>query len=190
MSGPQPREIQRTVSAEGTTKQGPARVHLVIGPVGAGKSTFAIQLARERAGVHLSLDAWMVQLFSPDRPATGVVDWYVARAARCVEQIWTVATSIIDVERDVVLEIGLLSPQERARFYRKVDSAGVPMIMYVLDAAREVRRARVLQRNRDRGATFSMLVPPEIFELASDLWQPPDAAECDGRDVRFLRTDS
>jgi hypothetical protein len=48
----------------------------------------------------------------------------------------------------------------------------------------------VLERNRSHGATFSMPVPPDIFELASDLWQPPDSDECAGRDVHFLRTDS
>jgi hypothetical protein len=34
------------------------------------------------------------------------------------------------------------------------------------------------------------VVPPAIFELASDLWEAPDFDECDGRDVRFLRTDT
>jgi hypothetical protein len=31
------------------------------------------------------------------------------------------------------------------------------------------------------------VVPPAIFELASDLWEPLDSSECAGRDVRFLR---
>ena len=50
-------------------------------------------------------------------------------------------------------------------------------------------RARVEERNRSQGSTFSMVVPPAIFELASDLWEPPDADECQDRDVRFMRTD-
>jgi hypothetical protein len=52
-----------------------------------------------------------------------------------------------------------------------------------------VRRRRVEERNRTKGATFSMVVPPAIFELASDLWESPDEAECKDRDVRFIRTD-
>ena len=31
-----------------------------------------------------------------------------------------------------------------------------------------------------------MVVPLAIFELASDLWQPLEADECEGRDVRFI----
>ncbi|RYY59778.1 MAG: ATP-binding protein, partial [Comamonadaceae bacterium] len=57
----------------------------------------------------------------------------------------------------------------------------------VLDAPREVRRERVLQRNAEQGETFSMVVPLHIFELASDLWQPPDAAECAQRSVVFVK---
>ncbi len=45
------------------------RVHLVEGPVGAGKSTFAASLAARTGGVHIALDAWFARLFSPDRPA-------------------------------------------------------------------------------------------------------------------------
>lgn len=34
-----------------------------------------------------------------------------------------------------------------------------------------------------------MLVPREFFELASDLWEPLEADECDGRDVTTLWQD-
>jgi predicted kinase len=161
----------------------------VIGPVGAGKSTFALELVREHAAIRLTLDQWMVVLFSPDRPDTGVIEWYVERTARCIEQIWTVTEAIIGARTDVVLELGLLRRRERERFYERVSSAGCELSIYVLDAARDVRRERVNERNRSRGPTFSMLVPPAIFELASDAWEPPDPAECDRRDVRFMRTD-
>jgi hypothetical protein len=57
------------------------------------------------------------------------------------------------------------------------------------EVASTVRRERVMERNRARGSTFSMVVPPAIFELASDLWEPLDPSECEGRDVRLLRTD-
>jgi predicted kinase len=165
------------------------RVHLVVGPVGAGKSTFATGLARDHRALRLTLDAWMVVLFRPDRPDTGVVEWYVERAARCVETIWGVALGAVDVGVDVVLEIGLLQRRERERFYARVAEAGVALRVVVVDADREVRRQRVEARNRVQGATFSMVVLPAIFDLASDMWEPPEPAECAGRDVRFVRTD-
>jgi predicted kinase/uncharacterized glyoxalase superfamily protein PhnB len=167
-----------------------ARVHLLVGPVGAGKSTFAQGLARERSALRLTLDDWMATLFRPDRPETGLLAWYRERAQRCIDQIWKLARELTARGDDVVLEIGLLQRAERERFYERVTEAGLPLTIYVIDAARDVRRARVEERNRSQGATFSTLVPAEIFELASDLWQAPEADECEARDVRFLRTDA
>jgi predicted kinase len=164
-------------------------VHLVLGPVGAGKSTFARALSRERRAVRLTLDEWMTTLFRPDRPDHGVAPWYVERSARCIEQIWTVAEAVLGSGTTVVLELGLLTRRERESFYERVTTSGVPLTVHVVDAARAVRRERVAERNRVRGPTFSMPVPPEIFELASDRWEEPDASECEGRTVRFLRTD-
>lgn len=162
------------------------RLHLIVGPVGAGKSTFARALCRERSAVRLTLDEWMAVLFRPDRPAAGIVEWYVERTERCIEQMWRVACSTIDAGTDVVLEIGLIQRRDRQRFYDRVDTSGHELTIYVLDAPRELRRERVEARNLAQGPTFSMVVPPQIFELASDLWQPPDADECEGREVHFL----
>ena len=134
-----------------------ARVHLIVGPVGAGTSTLAGQLGRDHGEVRLILDEWMAALFSADRT-------------------------------DVVLEVGLIQRRARAGFLRRLDTAGYPLTIYVVDAPRDVRRERVEQRNLARGATFAMVVPPAIFELASDLWEPPDDDERRGRDVRDLDT--
>jgi predicted kinase len=162
-----------------------ARIHLVVGPVAAGKSTFALDLCRAHRAVRINLDEWMTELFRPDRPEANVMAWYVERTARCLEVIWRQAARTIDAGTDVVLEIGLILRQDRARFYDRVDAGGYSITVYVLDAPRDVRRQRVLRRNRERGETFSMEVPLAFFELASDLWQPLDEAECRGRDVRF-----
>jgi len=164
-----------------------ARVHLVIGPVGAGKSTHVRALCREHRAVPLILDDWMARLFGADeRPPDGVMAWYIERRDRCIEQIWTVARSLLDVDVDVVLEIGLIQRSDRAGFYERLDARGCGLTIHVVDADRELRRERVRRRNLERGETFAMEVPPHIFELASDMWQPPDADECRGRDVQFL----
>jgi len=165
-----------------------ARIHLVLGPVGAGKSTFALRLARADRAVRLTLDEWMAKLFAPDRPDDGVMEWYAERTARCIEQIWALATALIDGDTNVVLEIGLLRRLEREAFYRRVDESGAHLTIYVLDAPRDVRRRRVEERNHARGSTYSMIVPSAIFELASDLWEPPEPIECEGRDMRFVHT--
>ena len=161
-----------------------ARMHLIIGPVGSGKSTFALALGRQHRAVRHCLDDWMASLFRADRPETGVVEWYVERAARCVDQIWKMSAQAIDSGHSVVLEIGLLRRSERERLYARVDAAGYALDVYVLDAPREVRWERVESRNREKGETFSMVVPRHVFEMASDMWEPPDETESRVRNVR------
>jgi predicted kinase len=165
-----------------------AQLHLVVGPVGAGKSTFAAALCAEHAAIRLTLDDWMSSLFSMDRPEVGVMSWYVERTERCIGQIWKVARSLLELGTSVVLEIGLIQQRDRLAFYDRVGAYDLGLTIHVLDAPREVRRARVQRRNEERGSTFSMVVPPQIFELASDLWEPPTELECEGRDVRFIQT--
>lgn len=163
-----------------------ARIHLVIGPVGSGKSTFATALARKHAALRLTLDDWMTRLFRPDRPVDDVMAWYVERARRCVEQIWEVTRGALEAGTDVVLEIGLIQRRDRESFYARVDREARELEVYLVDAPREVRRERVRRRNAERGSTFSMDVPPDVFELASDLWEPPDDTERDDRRVQIV----
>ena len=184
------RKLSPRVVARPLARQGRGEVHLVVGPVGAGKSTYATSLASERRALRLTLDAWMVRLFSSDRPVEGVVPWYVERAERCVDQIWETARAVAELGMDVVLEVGLVRRNERERFYALVDASALELTIHVLDAVREVRRRRVEERNRARGATFSMVVPPEIFELASDLYEPVEDVETRERRTRRVRTDS
>lgn len=163
-------------------------IHLVLGPVGAGKSTFARQLCANRRAVRLTLDEWMAQLYSADRPEAGVMEWYVERTGRCIEQIWKLTQSLVAAQTEVVLEIGLIQRPARERLYRRVDAAGYEMDIYVLDAPRDERWERVQKRNQQRGETFSMVVPEHIFELASDMWEPLDEDECRRRNVRFIES--
>jgi len=167
-------------------RSGMAQVHLIIGPVGAGKSTFASTLCQQHGAIRLTLDDWMTQLFRPDRPEHDVMPWYLERVERCITQIWKLTLDLLDHGSDVVLEIGLIQRAQRQRFYQRVDDAERALRVYWVDAPREVRRARVAKRNLERGQTFSMEVPPDFFELASNLWEPPDAGETVARDVCVL----
>ena len=162
------------------------QLSLIIGPVGAGKSTFARELSQQQGAIHLNLDAWMAQLYGPDeRPAVGRMEWYIERTRRCLEQIWRLTQRLTELGVRVVLELGLIQRSAREAFYQRVDDAGLSLLVYVIDAPRELRRERVMQRNRERGETFSVEVPLPFFELASDLWEPPDEAEREARQVSF-----
>lgn len=163
-------------------------IHLIEGPVGAGKSTFAAQLSVTHSAPRLNLDEWMATLFRADRPSTEVMSWYEERKQRCIEQIWQLTCDLIDTGNSAVLELGLIRQQDRADFYSRTDATDCVLKVYVLDAPQAVRQQRIRQRNDQRGSTYRMDVPDEFFELASNLWQPPDEVECRERDIEFIST--
>ncbi len=163
-----------------------ATIHLIEGPVGSGKSTFAAQLSSELNAPRFILDEWMSTLFSPDRPGTGVVEWYLQCKHRCLAQIWLQAAKIIESGVDVILELGLIQRSDRTTFIERVDDSGHHLVIYVIDAPRDVRRERVRNRNINKGSTFAMEVPDHIFELASDMWQAVDDSECGCHELRYI----
>ena len=165
-------------------------VRLIEGPVGAGKSTFSASLANRTKGIHIPLDAWFAKLFSPDRPSGDLIPWYIARKDRLLELIWAHSRGILAAGSDVILELGLIQRQPRMEFCQKVISEEFELIMYELDAPIEVRRARVHQRNTDKGPTFSMVVPEQIFDLASRMWEPSDELERSEYKIEYVSTGS
>lgn len=152
-------------------------LHLIEGPVGAGKSTFAKSLAARIKAPHIALDEWFTKLFSPDRPATDLMPWYVARKTRLLEHIWQHAQDLMACGITPILELGLVQRRDREAFYQRAREAGMDLQVYLLQASRDVRRERVMRRNIEQGPTFSMIVPAPFFEMASDVWEEPDEFE-------------
>lgn len=163
-------------------------VNLIEGPVGAGKSTFAAKLASRTNGIHIALDEWFAALFSPDRPAGDFVPWYIEHKDRLITLIWNHSQQVLTSGKDIILELGLIQRDQRTAFCRKVREDGYAPVIHVLDAPIEVRRERVRHRNNEQGATFSMVVPDEVFELASRLWEAPDETECSEFEIEFVDT--
>lgn len=155
----------------------PGTVHLLIGPVGAGKTTYAQQRIARSPAIHLDVDTCMVRLYGADpRPADGVMAWYLERRERCRGLLWDVALGALRCGTDVFLEFGLLQRIEREAFYERVRAQDLALNVYVLDAPRSVRRERVANRNRSPGE-HTQIVPSEFFDRASDVWEPPLESE-------------
>ncbi|MCB1692242.1 MAG: ATP-binding protein [Pseudomonadales bacterium] len=154
-----------------------ALIHLIEGPIGAGKSTYARALGDRLGAPYFCLDEWIARLFIPDRPPGADAAWYLARKDRCVEQICDVALAVLRAGKDVVLELGLLRSADRASLYEWADEAGFEVRVYVLDAPLHIRRERIRLRNLERGPTWSVDVTEEMFERSSGWWEPPDDTE-------------
>ena len=156
---------------------------LVIGPVGAGKTTFARQRVLKERAVLLDVDTWMVRLFGKDtRPQENVIAWYLERRERCRALIWDLACELLGSGADVFLELGLVTSQEREAYYTKAREREFQLVVYLLDESRDIRRERIVERNRSAGE-HTQIVPIPFFEVASDAWQPPTEAERKAVDI-------
>ena len=155
-------------------------LHTILGPCGAGKTTYARALARRENAVTFVLDEWMARLFAPDMPEPIQYDWMIERVARCEAQIWQAAAGVMATGTPVVFDIGLMRKDDRARVRTIAEGADLPLQFHFVTAPQDVRRARVAQRNEVRGENFAIDVTPQMFDFIEGVWEEPDADELAG----------
>jgi len=149
-----------------------ARWHIVTGSTGAGKSTFARELAKRVSGVYFSIDEWMTALYWMDSPEKNDFPWAMERIARCEEQIAAVAISLAATGVDAVLDLGFTLREHRERWLKRSQAEGIAVELHVLDVPAETRWQRVCERNRG-GETFSFEVTREMFDFMEARWELP-----------------
>ena len=159
-------------------------IHLVYGPQGAGKSTYALQLAARLGAVRFSIDDWMGNLFGPDLPTPMSLPWIMKRVQRCEQRIWVTARDIARTGGDVVLDLGFMKVSNREAFLSLADDSGFPAQLHYVNAPLDVRRARVLARNVAKGETFSFEVTAPMFDFMEREFEPPTPRELAGAVVR------
>lgn len=151
--------------------------HLLTGSTGAGKSTLALDLAKQTNGIRFSIDDWMNTLFWPDCPAKNDLAFALDRIARCESQIAAVATQLAHSGIDAILDLGFTQREHRLAWLHRAQAAGIPCRLHVLDIPAETRWQRVCERNRGDSATYSFTVTREMFDFMEVRWELPDAVE-------------
>jgi len=157
-----------------------ATLHVIFGPSGAGKTTYAHSFARREKAVAFVLDEWMARLFAPDMPDPIEYDWLMDRVGRCEAQIWSTAAGCLAVGTSVILDIGLMRRADRQRVREIAEATELPLQFHFVTASPETRRARVSERTSVRGEGFAIEVTPEIFDFVEGVYEPPGPGELDG----------
>jgi len=156
---------------------GMAKLILVCGPTGVGKTTYSLALSKEVRAVKFSIDPWMQTLFSKDM-TTLDYSWMIERVNRCYEQIWDVSEQILAFDGTVVLDLGFTTKAQRAMFTNKASVLGINAEVHYLSAPRDVRKKRVEKRNTEKNPdVFAFEVTDMMFNFMEPKFEAPDKEE-------------
>lgn len=156
-----------------------AVLHLICGQAGSGKTTYAKQLETELNAFRFTKDEWMVSLYG--RQIT-LEEWsqYEPRCYACIE---TIARRLLEREISVILDYGFWYRHERARAKDFANELGIRSVVHFLNVPVEVRRERVLRRNKSI-ANDSIVMSEDEFNKQISWFEPP--SENEGLSIKLI----
>lgn len=152
-------------------------VHLICGPLGAGKTTVAWRLSEQQRAVRFSLDEWVMQLFGSEAPEPMRFEWWAERCERCRQRIWSVCEALLARDVDVILDFGLPSLAQREHWRALALQLGAAVQLHVVTSDPALRWQRVQERNRRESVTFALVVTESMFAGSETWWEPPQGEE-------------
>lgn len=159
-------------------------IHLICGSTGAGKTTYARELANTIGGVVFSIDEWMVSLFGEDAPESLSPTWIFPRVQRCETQMWAMVLQLGKLGIPSILDLGFQRYEHRQRYSAFAKQSHLTTRLHVLDVDASVRWKRVEARNKDKGDTFHMEITRGVFDYIETTWELPDERELVGPEQR------
>lgn len=154
-----------------------ARLILVCGATGAGKTTYSLSLAKDIEAIRFSIDPWMQTLFSKDMTSLDF-NWMMERVNRCSKQIWQVSEQILAIDGNVILDLGFTTKEQRDVFTERARTLGIHAEIHYLDVAKGIRKQRVDKRNLEKDpSVYSFEVTNMMFNFMEPRFEVPDENE-------------
>ncbi|MRI35087.1 ATP-binding protein [Endozoicomonas sp. OPT23] len=161
-----------------------ARLIIVTGPTGAGKTTYSLSIAKEIGAIRFSIDPWMQILFSNDMTSLDY-SWMIERVNRCYVQIWQVSEQVLELNGNVVLDLGFTTKEQRDHFTDLAKGLSIDSEIHYLNAPKETRKKRVEKRNLEKDpSVYSFEVTDFMFNFMEPKYEIPGQQELEnGRTV-------
>lgn len=154
-----------------------ARLIIVCGPTGAGKTTYSLSLSKEIGAIRFSIDPWMQTLFSKDMETLDY-SWMIERVTRCSKQIWEVSEQILSLNGNVVLDLGFTTKAQRTEFSDRAKALGLNAEIHFINAPQDVRKKRVEKRNTEKDpAVYAFEVTDMMFDFMEPRFEVPSREE-------------
>ena len=145
-----------------------ARLILICGLPGSGKTTLAKQLAPKVPAVRLSPDEWKHDLG---------IDYYdEQRRVQLENRLWQLGQELLTLGQSVILENGFWSRKERDELRLAARALGVAVELHYLEAPDEELWRRLELRN-DQARPGAAPIKREDLQKWALQFEAPDAAE-------------
>ena len=169
------RDSHGTMEGMSGLTQRAGRLVVLVGMVGAGKTTRARQITAERGAVRLTPDEWMIPLFGQDFTD----DKYTHRHDILEGRLISVALDVLRAGVDVVLDFGCWAKAERSALRHLAGSVGAECELVYVPLTEDEQRHRVRTRWEETPhATFP--ITDDDLDGWNDLFQIPEAEELGG----------
>ncbi len=118
------------------------KFYIICGFLGAGKTTFSKQLAREKNALHLNPDEWCCKLFTPEEYENKWGDCF----QKTVDFLWQKAQEAVIGRRDIVFDMGFWSKASRLETKKRAEQLGTESVLYYIYAPDEILKQRISLR--------------------------------------------
>jgi predicted kinase len=148
-----------------------ARIYLLCGKTGSGKTTYARRLEQQGA-VRFSLDEWMIRFYGHHMSR----ELFDQRVRICEEMIFDLTEALVSRGVDVVIDHGFWKREARDRARRRLANTGARIELIYFQIPDRVLLERLRARNSALPAE-TFVITEEMFELFSSWFEPPDESE-------------
>lgn len=151
-----------------------AKVYLICGKIGCGKSTYAKKLMKKHNAVLLSIDEIMLAIF--DQDAGENHDFY---RKRLLEYLYHKSLELVASGISVILDFGFWTYQERANTRKFFQSKNIPVEFHYLNISHDEWEKRLAKRNAEvsKNESKAYLVDEGLKKKCEELFEEPQREE-------------
>jgi predicted kinase len=148
-----------------------SRFHLLCGPCGAGKTSYAIKLADELSAVRFSSDEWIKKLYDDSLSS----EMFTAYQTSVRNLAWDYALRIADLGIDSIMDFGFWTRKGRDKARQLITDHGHSYVLYYVTAPQYIRKQRVLRRSQEED---QLKIDEAAFDKFEHMFESPDDDEC------------
>lgn len=152
-----------------------AKLFLICGFLGAGKTTISKQLAQQHDAEYMNVDETVIQMFAPEQYHN---DWescfYEAEKV-----LWLKIQECAKCDKDVVFDVGFWTRKSRDEARLRAQQIGLEPVLYYVYAPDNILKQRISKRPGKIAANNI-----KNFDTIKQIFEPPQS------DEKFIRVDN